>query len=306
MSILLIAAGPNLHTPALQRAFDLARAAEVPVHVCLFAYDALIERSGTLIDPEVRRLSQHQFLDEQRQWIERLVAGWKADGLAASGEVAWAPRPHEAILAKVQELRPALVIKDVGNAPLLRRLSFTALDWQLVRKCPAPLMLVHGLSTHPPRRILAAVDTAPDARDPGPVNDLILREALKLADWTDADAHVAHVFPFLPLPVAAVRSLDALYADSRAADRETFRTFAESHQVPSEARHWLEGDPVQRLVDVVKEQSIDLLVLGSCHRSALDRLLLGSTAETLLLQLPCDMLLVKPPALAKAQDRQAA
>lgn len=298
-SILLIAAGPRRHTPALQRAFDLAQTAEVPVHVCLFVHDPLIEHSADLVHPEVKRLAQHQFLDEHEEWMQGLVSGWKADGLHATGEVIWAPIPHEAILAQVLQRKPALVIKDVGHESLLKRITYTALDWKLVRHCPAPLMLVHGLSSHRPRQVLAAVDTTPGTPDPGPLNDLILRESLKLADWSDAGVHVGHAFPFTPLASAPPRTLESVYSGAKAADLESFNAFATRNNVPPEARHWLEGNPVDRLVELVREHGIDLLVLGATHRSPLDRLLLGSTAENLLFQIPCDILLVKPAELAR-------
>ena len=37
-----------------------------------------------------------------------------------------------------------------------------------------------------------------------------------------------------------------------------------------------------------------MVVIGAISRTALDRLLLGSTAEQVLDALPCDVLLVKP------------
>jgi universal stress protein E len=298
--ILLVAAGPKQHTPALQRAFDLARRAEVPVHVALYAHDALIERSSALVHPDVRRRAQKEFLDEHDAWVAGLVASWRKDGLRATGEVVWAPSVHEAILDTARALGPSLIVKDVGQEKLLRRITYTALDWRLLRAAPAPLMLVQGVSARMPRRILAAVDTMPGTPDPGPLNERVLREALKLADWADADVQVGHVFPYVPVYPAAYRALEGVYLETRSANREAFEAFCASHQVPAAARHWLEGNPAQRLVDLAREQAIDLLVLGSSHHGALDRLLLGSTAETLLFQAPCDVLLVKPDAFAAA------
>lgn len=303
-TILLIAAGPRQHTPALQRAFDLAQRAEVPVHVCLLVHEPLIERSGALIHPEVRRLAEQQFLDEHQAWLDTLLSAWRADGLHATGAVTWAPRPEEAILAAVVRHQPALVVKDVGHDSLLRRITYTALDWKLVRHCPAPLMLVHGLSAHLPRKVLAAVDTAA-VTGGGTLNALILREALKLADWADAEVHLGHVFPYLPFSAGAHPSLESVYAHARNTDEASFKAFATEQQVPEAARHWLEGNPVERLIDMVKDQGIDLLVLGSAQRPTLERVLLGSTAETVLFQIPCDVLLVRPPDVAAALTARA-
>lgn len=309
--ILLVAAAPKQHTPALQRAFDLARRAEVPVHVALYLHDALIERSGALVPSDVRDQLQRQFLDEPEAWVRELVASWRGDGLRASGEVVWAPLTHEAILGTILELKPSLVVKDVGQEKLLRRITYTALDWKLLRYAPAPLMLVHGISGRLPRRILAAVDTVPAVPDPGPLNDQVLREALKMADWSDAEVHVGHAFPYLPSQASTYRALEGIYLEARSADREAFEAFCAAHQVPAPSRHWVEGHPPQQLVELARDQAIDLLVLGSSYHSTLDRLLIGSTAETLLFQAPCDVLLVKPEAFASAltqtlQDQRAA
>lgn len=308
--VLLIAAGPRQHTPALQRAFDLARKAEVPVHVALYVHDGLVERAGALAPGGAREDLRRQFLEEPAAWVRDLVASWRRDGLRASGEAVWAPVVHEAILGTMLELQPSLVIKDVGHEKLLRRITYTALDWKLLRYAPAPLMLVQGVSAHLPRRILAAVDTVPAVPDSAPLNDLVLREALKLADWADAEVHVGHAFPYLPAQASAYRALEGIYLEARSADREAFEAFCAAHQVPAPARHWVEGYPPQRLVDLARDQAIDLLVLGSSYHTRLDRLLIGSTAETLLFQAPCDVLLVKPEGFARAlaldlRDRHA-
>jgi universal stress protein E len=301
-TLLLIAAGPRQHTPALQRAFDLAQRQQAPVHILLLAYDPLVERSATLVHPEVKRLAQQQLLGEQRDWLDGLVQRWQADGLQATGEVLWAPRPHEAILARTLELTPALVIKDVGHEPLVRRLTFTALDWRLLRYCPAPLLLVHEHSAHLPRRILAAVDTTPAEPAAGPLNERVLLETGRHAGLTGAEVHLAHVFPYLPFEALPYRTLEQVYAMARSADLDAFAGFAATHQVGTERRHWLEGNPAQRITELVQSLEIDLLVLGSAYRSGLDRLFLGSTSEAVLDRVACDVLLVKP----RSFDRELA
>jgi universal stress protein E len=307
--ILLIAAGPGKHTPALQRAFDLARSAELPVHVGVFVHDPLVDAGDPFVDQDICALARRELLAEHQAWVDALTARWRRDGLDATGAAVWAPVTHEAILELVAQLEPALIVKDVGHEPLLRRITYTALDWKLLRQAPAPLMLVDGRSSHLPEKILAAVDTMPATPDATALNALILREALKLAGWAEAEVHLAHVFPYLTAYAGgAYRALERVYAETRGADRDAFAAFATEHQVPPELRHWLEGNPVQRLADLVREHGVDLLVLGSSHHSALDRLLLGSTAENMLYQVPCDVLLVKPEPYAAAllQKRRAA
>jgi universal stress protein E len=300
-TILLIAAGVQQHTPALQRAFDLAARTHAPVHILLLAYDALIERSGSLVHPEVKRLAQQQYLDERREWLDHLVARWTADGLQASAEVLWAPVPHEAILARCRELRPAVVIKDAGHEPTLPRLLFTVPESRLARDTAAPLLLVHGRSSHLPRAVLAAVDTSPTDPSAAALNERIVLEAARQALPEAAALHVVHVFPYLPIDTLPYRTLEQVYAMARAADTDAFQRFAAAQQLPPERRHWREGSPMQRLIELVEQQAIDLLVLGAAHRSALDRLFLGSTSEALIGRVPCDVLLVQPPETRPAR-----
>jgi nucleotide-binding universal stress UspA family protein len=161
----------------LQRGFDLARKMGAPVHVCLFVYDPLIARSAALVHPDVMHLARKAFLDQHREWLASLAAAWDADGLTVHTEAIWAPVPQEAVLVKALELRPAVVVKDAGDEPPLRRILHAAPDWKIVRYCPAPLLLVHSRSGHLPERVLAAVDTSPYAEEAVALNDLVISEA---------------------------------------------------------------------------------------------------------------------------------
>lgn len=52
---------------------------------------------------------------------------------------------------------------------------------------------------------------------------------------------------------------------------------------------------VESLLDVMESDDSDVLVIGIRHRSAVGKLLMGSTAQQLLLSCPKPVLAVKPP-----------
>lgn len=54
-------------------------------------------------------------------------------------------------------------------------------------------------------------------------------------------------------------------------------------------------DITDEVVDVVEEVGADLVVIGLRKRSAVGKLLLGSAAQRLLLEVPCPVLAVKVP-----------
>jgi nucleotide-binding universal stress UspA family protein len=57
----------------------------------------------------------------------------------------------------------------------------------------------------------------------------------------------------------------------------------------------LEGDPAAEIVRYGRDASIDLIVMGTHGRTGLDRLLLGSVAESVLRDASCSVLVVKLP-----------
>ena len=55
----------------------------------------------------------------------------------------------------------------------------------------------------------------------------------------------------------------------------------------------LPGDPREALVDTVRAENADLLVVGSHGRTGISKLMLGSVASHVVAHAPCDVLVVK-------------
>ena len=53
------------------------------------------------------------------------------------------------------------------------------------------------------------------------------------------------------------------------------------------------GDPVDVILDVIKEKNVDLLMMGSTGKGALKRLFLGSIAERVAREIPCSFIINK-------------
>jgi len=61
-------------------------------------------------------------------------------------------------------------------------------------------------------------------------------------------------------------------------------------------RHLLaEGDPAKEIERLAREQSCDLIVMGTHGRTGLNRLLIGSIAEQVIRRAPCPVLVTKLP-----------
>ena len=75
---------------------------------------------------------------------------------------------------------------------------------------------------------------------------------------------------------------------------------------------FLEGDPAREIVRYATEAGVDVVVMGTHGRTAAERALMGHTAEQVLREAPCSVLVVKlpkgmaacePPTLVALADR---
>ena len=57
--------------------------------------------------------------------------------------------------------------------------------------------------------------------------------------------------------------------------------------------HGVNDDPAHAIVEVAEEVGAELVVIGLRRRSAVGKLLLGSTAQTVLMRAPCSVLAVR-------------
>ena len=56
------------------------------------------------------------------------------------------------------------------------------------------------------------------------------------------------------------------------------------------------GMPFQRIIDLARDQQIDLIIMGTPGRTGLQHVLLGSVAEKVVRLAPCPVLIVRQPA----------
>lgn len=126
-------------------------------------------------------------------------------------------------------------------------------------------------------RLLVGYDGSDGGRD-------ALELARVLAGTTGAGALVVTVLPYGPLPVSYT-----LLGPEEAA--ETKPLFEEAREVLAagevETRAYGGGSPAEVMNDLAEAEQVDMVVVGSPHRGAIGRALIGSVAEGLLHGAPC-------------------
>jgi universal stress protein E len=292
--------------PALDKARFLAQRAGATLE--LFACDFDPSLTGRpFFDSEQLRELRADFIDERMEFLEALADEIRAGGVPVETHVHFDNPVYRGILRRVQESSPDLVVKDTHHHSAIRRTLLSNTDWNLIRSCPAPLLLAKPREWPAQPRILAAVD--PDhVGDPAAELDRrILHDAAVLAGLLAGEVHAVHAF-FPAALLAAVTGTGALpfvagVSAAEVVERERARLgvvlaeLASAHGIPPGRVHLEQGPAVEVLQMLARSLSTDVLVMGAVSRSRLQELFVGSTAEQVLDRLPCDVLVVKPAQL---------
>jgi len=170
---------------------------------------------------------------------------------------------------------------------------------RLLRSCPVPLLTiraVRGTRTAPGaiRRILATTDFSAGTSD-------ALDFAFSIAQQNQARLTLLHVVDQIAVESPSKLALPTVDAARRQLEK----------LVPPEVKSWCEvttrvdvGVPYSVILDALKSDRSDLLVMNVHGKSLLDRALLGSTAERVVRGAVCPVLLIPP--MAKAKKRGSA
>jgi universal stress protein E len=199
--------------------------------------------------------------------------------------------PYQTILAEAEKLDADLVVIGQHRKDFLLDLFRGSAGERIIRFGNRPVLVVKSAPTHSYVGLLAAVDFSPPSRR-------AIETAVKLAP--DADLKLVHAFdtPFRGLLFGGA-SLEQLAKRHQQQFQEMIeaqtRDFLSTLRVPVTLRQVIarEGSPQEAVLAVVGETRADLLVVGTHGRSGIGRALLGSVAEGLLAQAPCDVLAVR-------------
>ena len=236
--------------------------------------------------------------------LERLANSLRELRIETETDEASDANLHAGIVRKVLRSQPSLVVKETHPHTLLRRSVLANTDWQLIRMCPAPLLLVRPGHWNKPPRIAAAVDVARPGEKPAALDNALLAAAEAFSLATGGELHAVHAYtPVTELAaratvqaVSMASGIDPaqVIADSEKATRVEFDELLASHPIPKSHRHLVQGAPSDALVGFVRRNHIDLLVMGAYARGWMYNVLVGSTTERVLDLLPCDVLVMKP------------
>ena len=211
-----------------------------------------------------------------------------------------------------------LVIKVPEHQDWLDRL-FGSDDMHVLRKCPCPVWLIKPQAPKAYRRILAAVDVDVDAaylpqgmESRHALNRQILEIASSLALTESAELHIVHAWDaigesaighgaFIRRPekevsayVEQVRRQHAASLDDVMLEVATY-VGQDALDYLKPQTHLVKGWARKEIPALAKRIDADLVVMGTVARTGVPGVIMGNTAETILNQIDCSVLAIKPP-----------
>lgn len=127
--------------------------------------------------------------------------------------------------------------------------------------------------------------------------DAVARKAKALACLYQAKLSLIHVLDNIPMPDTNYGSVIQLDKDSgnELLETEKSRFMQLCNQLEIDPAHrWLVwGIPKQEIVRIAAQEQVDLIVAGSHGWRGLALLLLGSTADSILHHVSCDVMAVR-------------
>ena len=176
---------------------------------------------------------------------------------------------------------------------------FTPMDWQLLRRCPTPILMVRDGDWKHQRRILVAVNVSGDEDYHENFNRTLVSLSIDLADNLErGNIHLVSAYP--PTPVNMAIDLPEFHTSEytngiRGQYLINMKALRQQFGIDEDHTHVREGFPEEVIPEVAKELEAELVVLGTVGRTGLSAALLGNTAEHVISKLSCNLLAIKPP-----------
>jgi len=291
--------GGSNDTNGLKQALSLARNNDAPLKILVAA-------------PEL----PDTFSDYRKQYEESLIAQAEEAVHTTKDAMALAADEVEVSIETINGRSPSLQIVQYvlrhGHDLLIKEAQphdqsakgFTAVDMNLLRKCPCPVWLCRPIDRHR-EQIQVAVAIDPVSLEPAAENlsKRMLELSRALADscsgklnviscWDyEFESYLRHTPWIKTSDEEVTKAVRHAEQDHRAKLDALIAAAGISGDITV---HHLRGAAQELIPTTVRARSIDILVMGTVARTGIPGLFIGNTAENIVQRLDCSVMALKP------------
>lgn len=289
MGRMLIVADLEDNCYATPRGLQLAAKLGQEVDIVAFTYAPLKSVSGRAA--EQARVKKRLLADREKSVQER-IDRYRAADQEVNLQVVWEKNIERWILKQCDGERYNVVIKTGARTETL---VHTSTDWELLRKCQIPVLLVCEKRWHRTRPVMVALDLSSDVASKQALNEKLLGTAQLMAQVLEVELQIITAIE-IPVLLADLDLVDPLsYArDVQASMQPQIEKLAKKFDLPA-AEFFCKRGPVEKVITSrAAKVRAQIVVMGTVGRKGVKARLLGNTAEKVLRHLKTDVLAIKP------------
>jgi len=271
----------------IDKAAFLAEANRANLELVCIDYSSYLE-DGHHFDPIQAAELRQQWLEEHRIELDEIAGTVKNDKLKVDTFVKWGQPSTKILNEHIEHPETTLVVKSTKHHNQFARLFLSNEDWDLIRECTAPVLLVKGKKWSKEPGFITAIDPNHANDKPAALDTKMIACSQVLSGSCGGSVHLFHsdsVPPFM-----GVHSLIMSEEDKKAKLTE----IGQQAGIEASHCHWTDSPIENSLPKLIDELDASVVVMGAISRSGVDSVLIGSTAERLLDLIDRDVLIVKP------------
>ena len=212
-----------------------------------------------------RDASLNDFLQSQAQPLVE-------QGLQVTTQILQGHPVYESIVRHVAHTRPDLIFQSASYHSRLEALFLSNRDWQLIKACPAPLLLSKRRQWRENPTIIAAVDPMHGQDQHATLDRQILYAAKHIAALFGAELRVFHSINQVMLSGVVVQEVHAVHEKKCLA-------LLDSVDISRDKLMIVDSPVPAALPAIAKDLQADLVIMGAVSRSRLADIFIGNTAE---------------------------
>ena len=283
--------------PAVLKAAQLARAYGAQLEL-FHALATPVYADPVLTSAQGMVSLEHELRQNALRRLESIADRLRVHSIKVTVSADWDYPAHEAVVRRAQVIKADLIVASLHSGrhrlPWLLRLT----DWELVRQSPIPLLLVKNPRPYRHPAVLVAIDPARAYEKPLQLDKEILRIGRTLTTALRGTLHAVHAYSSVvvaaPPETLTPGTLEKMQEDARREAQLGFNRALRAARIPRSRQYLVGRLPVDAIAEAARKSHSAIVVMGAISRSGFKRLLIGNTAERILDELPCDVMVVKP------------
>ena len=284
---------------AANHARQLAQVAGAQLQLLGTVFDASTAAGSDRGEPAARA-ARERALAAARVDLDRLASSLRDWGANVTTKVIWGVPAYEGILAAARDWRADLVAVGAHEHETLHT-RLTDTDWQLMRRSECPLLLVKSPSFGGYRTVVAAVDPLHAHAEPYGLDRAVLDAGRSIAHTCGSTLRAVYAYPggdAFDLASAVEVTPGVFYGaeNVEAVHRRAVNELAEQFGIAATEVDLVEGSAPAAIIDTVAKCRAELVVVGMPRRRGAFAAAVGSTAERVVTDVACDVLIVPAPS----------